>query len=315
MSYPQQQPQFPPAAPQPQGYPPQPPPALYSPPQPQAPYAAPQGYPPPQAPQYGQPPQYAQPQMPPPIPGTLDDFYSQPSTGGGKALAFEAPGTSYVGIVTRPITDADIEQQTNPQNGAPAFFKDGRPKFVLRIPLQIQPCPAYPDGLAQWYCRGSGRDDLVRAMAEAGAPEGPPEAGAVITITMTGTRPSGPGLNPTKLFAVQYQRPQGAKPIAKSYPGDGMPDPTPPASPPAAPPAYQPAPPPVYAINGNGSTASATGNHVPPTSQPSTPIPPAPIPPAPAPVPPPPAPTPADFSPEQQALLAQLTAQQPQPTH
>jgi hypothetical protein len=248
--------------------------------------------------------------MPPPVAGTLDQFYAQPSTGGGKALTFEAPGTQYIGIVTRPIGDGDIQQQTDTQN-RPATFKDGRPKFVMKVPLQMQPSPAYTDGLAQWYVKGAARDELVRAMAEAGAPEGPPEAGSVITVTMTGTRPSGAGMNPTKLFHVHYRRPQGAPPapaaaapVTSTATGQPVthqqvvPDPNN---------GYRPAPPPIYAVNTN---AQAQGQPEPARvngGQPPQYVPP----PAPAPVavPPPPAPAPVDLSPEQRALLAQLTGQ------
>lgn len=328
--YPQQPqyPQAPPSAPPPYAPPPTQPQPYPAPPQypptPSPTYPAPppaQQYPP----QYGQPPQGYAPQgfapaPPPAIPGTLDQFYSQPSTGGGKALSFEAMGQTYTGIVSRPIGDGDISQQTDTQ-GRPQFFRDGRPKFVMKVPLQIQPSPTYPDGIAQWYVKGASRDELVRAMAEAGAPDGPPEAGSIITITMTGTRPSGPGMNPTKLVRVEYRRPQGSAnrtatstaaptanasyatpaapaplsaPVMSTATGtpvthqQQVPAPTPaPATPPPPPTStYQPAPPPVYAVNtanGNGGN----GSHVA----------------APA------APAPVELSPEQQALLAQLTGQ------
>jgi len=191
------------------------------------------GYPPvqqqfqqPMPPGYPQP--YAQPQQPaqPLATGTLDDFYNQPSSGGGGSLKFEQIGTRYVGIVTRPIGSGDIQQQTNVQ-GVPQFFKDGRPKFVMKVPLQMQPSPAYPDGLAQWYVKGAARDELVRAMAEAGAPEGPPEAGAILDITFTGTRSAGAGFNPAKLFSVRYTRPQGAAPAQAPAAATGAPSPAP----------------------------------------------------------------------------------------
>lgn len=184
------------------------------------------GYPPqPQqtAPGWGQQPQYAPPQFAPGYPpaqpaapqqplaqGTIDDYFAQRSSGGGKSLSFQSKpvGTTYVGVVTRAITQGDIQQQTNIQ-GVPQFFRDGRPKFVMTVPLQMQPSPDYPDGLAQWYVKGQARDELVRAMGEAGAPAGPPEAGAILQITLTGQRPSGPGLNPANLFHVTYTRPDG----------------------------------------------------------------------------------------------------------
>ena len=201
---PQPQPQYqPPAQPQQPQYPPAPPQG-YAPP--------PMGYPaqqyPAQQPGYPMQPQgYPMPQPPVQLAtGSLDAFYNQPSVGGGAALKFEV-GVSHVGVVSRDVTGADVQQQTNPQNGQPAYFKDGRPKFVMKVPLQVQPTQERPDGLAQWYVAGAARDELARAMKAAGAPEGPPEAGAVIQITCTGTRPSGAGMNPSKVYQVVYQRP------------------------------------------------------------------------------------------------------------
>jgi hypothetical protein len=291
--YPQQPyapPENPPPSPQPQ-YPPQ-----YG--QPSAPPAVPQ-YPPQYGqpsvvqhpPQYGQPPQYAQ--YPPPpqsqqpaARGTLDQFYNQPSTGGGKPLSFEVVGTNYTGIVARAIVDSDIAQQTDIKTNQPSTFKDGTPKFVMKVPLIMQPSPAYPDGQAQWYVRGADRDELVRAMAEAGAPEGPPEAGAAISITFTGTRPAGPGLQPSKLKRVTYRRPSN---IAN---GNGHAT--------------------VTSTTPVGYTATAPAP-VPPA--PAPPAPPSPVPPAPpepsSPVPPstPEPPPPIELNAEQQKLLAELTGQ------
>jgi len=67
----------------------------------------------------------------------------------------------------------------------------------MKVPLQMQPSQAYPDGLATWFVKGQARDELVRAMAEAGAPAGPPEAGAIIDITFVAER-AVPGMNPAK---------------------------------------------------------------------------------------------------------------------
>jgi len=249
----------------------------------------------PAAPQVPQPGFYPQPTAAPAQPtaaGSLDAFYRQPSTGAGKSLAFTTPGVTYVGIVTRPIIDGDIQQQTDTQ-GRPQFFRDGRPKFVMKVPLQLQPTPEYPDGLAQWYVKGQARDELVRAMAEAGAPDGPPEPGAVIQVAFTGTRGSGPGMNPTKLFRVAYQRPQAAQPPVQPV-AQPMAQPAPqPVMPPVAQPAPQPATQPVVQ-----PTPAAVSN---PAPQPQ------------------PAAAPGFgaggqaggvLTPEQQALLAQLTGQQ-----
>jgi hypothetical protein len=294
--YPPQAPQYPPAAPQQPAYP-----------------AAP-AYPQPQqfAPQYPVQQGYPAPMMAPPPPalatGTIDDFFSQPSAGGGKALSFHQKpyGTTYVGIVTRPLGNGDIQQQTDTQQ-RPQFFKDGRPKFVMKVPLQLQPSPEFPDGLATWFVKGQARDELARAMSETGAPAGPPEAGSIIQITYTGERQAVVGMNPAKQFAVVYTRPDGT------------------SSSPAPAVAQQPAPqqfqqpvaqqmqvPPVYGQVPQQPVpqAPAVPQPAPPVMQPATPAQPpaAPQVPAQAAAPQPP----ADMSAEQAALLARLTGGQPQ---
>lgn len=206
--------------PYPQQYPPQPqqayPPAPQQPYAPQFPQAPQQAYPPAPPQQQYQPQGYPvpahqpAPQGPPPAQGTLDDFYNQPSSGGGPSLKFEQLGTRYIGIVARPLGQGDVQQQTDTQ-GRPLTFRDGRPKWVMKVPLQMQPSEQYPDGIAQWYVKGAARDELSRAMAEAGAPAGAPEAGAVLDITFVSTRPSGQGMNPAKVFQVRYSRPQGSE--------------------------------------------------------------------------------------------------------
>jgi hypothetical protein len=201
-------PQFPtqPAAP---AYPQQVP-QQYAPPAPAYPQ---QGYP------QGYPQQYAAPApvapAAPPLPtGTLDSFYEQPSAGGGPSLKFmdanrqPQVGKSYTGIVARPVTNADVRAQTD-QSGRPMTYRDGRPKFVLVVPLQVQPSQEFPEGVAGWWVKGQARDELARAMAEAGAPAGPPEAGAGIRVTLVGTRPV-PGMNPAYQYRIEYMRPSGA---------------------------------------------------------------------------------------------------------
>jgi hypothetical protein len=225
----------------PQGYPPaQPGPYQQAPAQPYPPqqYAPQQGYAP--QPGYGQapvqqyPPQYGQaPQQPPAVPlaqGTLDDFYNQPSVGGGGGLKFSGPnnqpliGQSYLFRVTRPLTAGDVQQQTD-NLGKPLTWRDGRPKFVMIIPGELlEPSPNHPDGLAKWYCKGAARDELTRAMSEAGAPEGPPEAGSVIRVTLAGLRPSGPGMNPAHVFDVQYWRPENAQAVEAAALTGGSPE-------------------------------------------------------------------------------------------
>lgn len=180
-------------------YPPQPPVPQY-----------PTGYAyPPQMPQ-----QYAPPVQAPTTPATLDTFYDQPSAGGGPAFKFmdanrqPMVGKTYVGIVARPVTNADVRPQTD-QQGVPQTYRDGRPKQVMVVPMTVVTSPEFPEGVAGWWVKGQARDELLRAMGEAGAPAGPPEAGAGISVTLTGTRPI-PGFNPQFIYKVVYQRPAGA---------------------------------------------------------------------------------------------------------
>jgi hypothetical protein len=119
-------------------------------------------------------------------------------------------GTTYVGIVARAITDADVRQATNQQN-VPQTYRDGRPKFIMVVPMLVQGSAEFPEGLAGWWVKGQARDELVRAMAEAGAPAGPPEAGALIQCTLVGQRPI-PGMNPAYQYRIVYTRPTGAPP-------------------------------------------------------------------------------------------------------
>ena len=147
-----------------------------------------------------------------PVPtGTVDQFFSQPSSGWGPSLKFKDKpnGTTYRGVVARRITNGDIRVQTD-TSGRPLTYRDGRPKLVMLVPLIVEPSPEYPEGKATWWVKGQARDELVRAMAEAGAPDGPPEEGAVIEVTKVGERHIN-GLNPAYQYAVKYTRPQGAE--------------------------------------------------------------------------------------------------------
>ena len=219
--YPQQ---YPPA-PAPQGYPAQPQPGYPAAPAPQQ-YQQPiaQPYAPPAGP-YGQPPmqggypQQGAPQAPAVqlAQGSIDDFYNQPSVGGGPSLSWSKDGqqkpigTVYVGVVGRDITSADIQQETDQRSGAPKTFRDGRPKFVMKVPLErVQGnyatptgAPEYPDGEATWWVKGQSRDELTRAMAEKGV-GGAPKKGAIIQVTLTGRKQGQAGMNPANQVQVIY---------------------------------------------------------------------------------------------------------------
>lgn len=209
---------------------------------------APQGFPQPQMPQGYAPQAPAQPLAN----GTLDDFFSQPSAGWGPAWSFKDKpiGHGYVGIVARGVTNGDITQQTTPgSNPQPLFYKDGRPKLVMKVAMSVQPDQTYVEGKAQWYVQGQGRDELARAMAEVGAPAGPPEVGAVISVTLSGKSDNTFGTK-TNQFTVRYQRPEGAAATPVPAPVAEVPAPAAPVAPqvPAAP--VAPPAPPAPAANG-----------------------------------------------------------------
>lgn len=195
-----------------QQYPPQYPQA----PAPQQPYPA-QGYPPQQPPQYA-PPAYAPQgypapqQMPPAQPlaqGSLDDYYNQPSSGGGPSISWSVngmpkpEGTSYAGIVARDVSNADVQQQTDPKTGQPKFYRDGRPQFVMKVPLKVWPSPEFPEGEAVLFVRGQMREELVRAMAEVGT-DGAPKGGDAIQVTLVQRKPSRGGGMPMNVFQISY---------------------------------------------------------------------------------------------------------------
>ena len=279
----------------------------YPPPAPQAyPQApAPQGYPqqaypaPPAPQQYAVYPPQAPPQQPaqPLATGSIDDYYSQPTSGGGPSISWkEKPlGTAYAGVVIRDVTNGDIQQQTNFQTKAPEFYKDGRPKFVMKVPLLMQPTAEFPEGEATLFVRGRMRDELVRAMGEAGV-TGAPKKGDVIIVTLVDKKASGQGLNPANVFAIQYQpadraaEPQQAAPPAAPQPAPPAPvqvqAPQVPAAP--QPPAQQfPAQPQVQQVAPQPAAPAPVQQQAP-----SAPVP------------------PAGMTPEQQALLAGLTGGQ-----
>jgi hypothetical protein len=299
----------------PTGYPaqyPQPPAPPYQPdpyaPQPQPPYQVPQPpYQPPQWPQAGPGYGYPQPVQQPPQPrvqGSLDAFFSQPSVSGGPSWSWrEKPiGHTYVGVVARPLVRGDVQHQTDPR-GVPQYYRDGSPKFVMWVPLHVQPSQDFPDGRAVWPVSGQSRDELARAMAEVGAPEGPPEAGAGITVTLVARRPSKAGFNPANQVAIRYVRPNGAPPVAHQPPQPAAAAPVIP-QPAAAAPAAVPVPVAV-AASGSGAAAPVAPGPVPaPAPGPAGPVVagPAGLPNA-APQPP------QGMTADQAALLARLTGQ------
>lgn len=289
MNYPAPQypgyPQQPYAQPQPPAYPQAPPPVQ----QPVQPY----GQPVPQT--YGQFP--AAPAIPtqPLANGTLDDYFSQPSTGGGPSISWKGKpdGTTYLGVVARDVSSGDVVHDTDPQTKQPKYFRDGRPMFSMKVPLKIQGHPEFPEGDANLWVRGSMRDELARAMTEAGA-DGAPKAGDVLQVTLVQRKPSQGGI-PANVFHIAYQR-QGAAP-QQIQQAPAAPAPQQYAQPVQQAPQMQQAPPAVQ-------YAPAAPAQAPVQQQiPATPVAPA-------------APDqqlPSDLTPEQQELLARLAGGQAAP--
>jgi hypothetical protein len=309
-----QQPGYPPAPPAPpqQGYGQQPgyPPPV--PPAPQQGYGQQPGYPPqaPGYPQQGYPQNYQQQgygpqgygQQPPPPPaqlarGSLAGFYGQPGGGTGKSIAtflHRQVGQVFTGTVLRDVTAADIVQQTAMRTNEPKFFRDGRPVMKLILQMSTQPSADFTDGRACWHVAGADRDELDRAMTEAGVPmtdvsearDGSamarvPEGGATISVRFTGQRPV-PGMNPQNVHQVTYRRPPGAfngqaqPPAAQQAPPPAAVAPPPqqlPGQPPAQqyappqPPAQQYAPPAPPQPPAQDPYQTATGQPQPPVQQ------------------------------------------------
>jgi hypothetical protein len=177
-------------------------------------YPQQQGYGAPQGQGYG--PGYGAPPGPPPPPrGTLGAFFNQPTASGASlGKFFTNPGQKIEGIVARPLTHADVRPQTNMQTGQIQVYKDGSVKYHLIVPLLVQQSQLFPEGRAAWYVKGQAKEELARAMSEAGVPpdeEGNlvPEAGAWVRITFTSYRQV-PGMNAAKQYEIIYRRPQGA---------------------------------------------------------------------------------------------------------
>jgi len=338
-----QQPQMPqaqmPQAQMPQAQMPQAPqqqyaPPMYAPPQPQ--YAqpqqqyAPQMYAPPQG--YGQPQQYGQqgyPQQPQgpaqtPAEASLDAFFSQPSVGWGPSITptSKTPdGTAYLMVVAQHITASHIEHATKFQSTELDYYRNGKPKFTMKVPVFVargtqvqtsQGLVTIDDGRAQYYVQGGTKDLLASAMAAVGAPEGPPELGALILVTKTGSRGNRSGTT-SAIVTVQYWRPgpeaaNFAQQSGIAYPDLNAPKPenavpSAPAAPqvPQAPIAQAPAQPQVPLQQVPQAAPPVEQTQQVPAQAPAQPQ--MPQAPAPAPV------ANGGLSAEQQALLAQLTGQ------
>jgi len=242
-------------------------------------------------------------------PGSVEGFFSQPSVGGGPALFGQtaqgqpAPiGTEYFGVIARDIKDSDIEQQTDYNDKSKgATFKNGQPKFVMKVPLLLPISQTFPEGTGQWYVQGAVRDELVRALAMVGAPTGAPQGGWGVHVKKIGERPIR-GLRPASVYQVTAFPPEVAAGYAAQMgiagtPVQSAPAPAPMQAPaPAQPQATFPAPNPTPAQeNGAPEAMPAVSMSTPMAS--SAPVPPA------APV------APEGLNAAQAALFATMTGQ------
>lgn len=210
-------------------------------------FAPQQGFVPQQQQGFNHPPAPEQPQL---AAGSLDAWAAQPTGGHGPSLQFQDIGAAHLMVVARPITDADVSQQTDTY-GRPQIYNDGKPKFVLKVPVNVPTDPQrYTEGKGQWYCQGTARNDLAAAMAIAGAPAGPPESGAVLYVKKVDKKklPNGTSAN---VWQIQYIRPGGeaqghATAAGIEYPtsfGNAVQTPAAPATAPIPTQAQAPAPP------------------------------------------------------------------------
>lgn len=157
--------------------------------------------------------------------GTLEDFFNQPTGGGGPSVTSKffnkRPQGSWLQLtVLADVTNTDVQHQKTPQNVLQYFKKNGqddltRPKLVLVVKVNVtgssdgSHVTEFPDGLASlWLKKGPVTDNLVRAMTAAGDPSGYPKAGAQMVMQSAGEQASRTvGFSATKLYDFQYAAP------------------------------------------------------------------------------------------------------------
>lgn len=258
------------------------------------------------------------PQQPPaqPLPqGTLADFYGQPSSAGAPAISWKDQPIGYgvAFVVERDVTSADVKAQTDPGTGQLRTYRDGRPKYQLAVPILVAPDPVHPEGRATLYVGGQMRDELSRAMAEAGAV---PSEGGVIPrkgdagfMQIVQRKPTRMG-NPQNIFACRYQLANVAAP-APAQPAD-------PGYTTSVDAPVQQALPMNSGLDQDAAIAQALAAaqaQAAAQTAPATPAPAGPPPPAAGPIPQPGQPPvitqPAGLSPEAEAVFAKLAAQNP----
>lgn len=230
-------------------------------PAPQAPYAPPT---PQFGPSYTPQPQYGFPSQPQPPaqalpPGSLNAFMEQPKVGRPQSISWKgAPdGSTISGTVVSDPTDRDVVVDTDPNTKAIKTYRDGSPRYVLVLTLQLPgPTPVFTDGMASLYCRGNLWEDLQSAAVAAGRANGLPKAGDHLSITLVERKP-GRGTIPRNIFKVTVTPSGQQPPVPTQLPAQPVPQPQVPAQDPWAhgpqeAPSWQaPAPiPPAPGVNG-----------------------------------------------------------------
>lgn len=226
------------------------------------------------APNPGQQAQQPQPEL---ARGTLEDFYSQPtSSNGGKGASQyfkNKPVGSWLQFrVDRDITNADVSQLTD-VNNVPQTWKygpmAGKPKFQLVVPGTVLASSdgthgqVFESGTLRLYLKPGPVTDAFRAALQAGGENsGFPKGGSEIVMIGAGEKQNKAGYSATKLYDFRYTAPNGqvtegqvgvspgglvtaANPVAAQTPEApaattvpvAAPVPPTPTAPPAAPPA------------------------------------------------------------------------------
>jgi hypothetical protein len=133
----------------------------------------------------------------------VDDFLRQNASAGAPAFKFRSVGDSVRGTIVRraivgttPIGGGEkvnnlvLEVETDTEHTIPD--KDGNPVTGNQWSVWIKPSQLL--------------SEIGRALRDAQAPPGSPDAGDRIEITFTGTEPaSKPGFSPKKLYKVNYR--------------------------------------------------------------------------------------------------------------
>jgi len=131
---------------------------------------------------------------------------------GAKSFPFDKVGDQ----VTGEIVDASKQQQTNMEDGKPAFWDDGNPKMMVVVTLQTDlKDDEDDDGKRTVYLRGgnpqvaegkgtSSLKAVQEAIKKSGSKKGI-EMGATLSLGWTGNAVKKGGLNPAKLYSAAFK--------------------------------------------------------------------------------------------------------------